>query len=256
MSSDNTRINLKHYIGKPFRSEAFAITASILLGLGGAVGVGVNVNNALEEAPDVTGTAQQEAAYQDMLSKINALDLQEAQVDIAQKQHEIGMLDGSLTGDAATESAQHIAEMRRNFELQGYGTLLDLFNHGAQGGEADISEAQFLELGKVFEDKISPVSDFGFKITEGTAAYLDDARTELGNDGKLTGSAINDAQQIQEYMSEAAGNPAGLGFGLGMLTFIGIFFSMLFAGAERLQDWGYEDKRVARRPKKQKGLKH
>lgn len=254
--ADNTRINLKHYIGKPFRSDAVAITASVLMGIGGGIGAGIGVNNALEEAPDVTGTAQQEAVYQDMIAQINALDLQEAQIDIAQKQHEIGVLDGSLTGEAVAASAQEIAEMRRNFELQGYGTLLDLFNHGAQGAEADISEAQFLELGKVFAEKIAPVSEFGFEITEATAAYLDDARQELGKDGKLTGSAINDAQQLQDYMSASAENPPALGFAAGMLTFIGLFFVMAFGGAERLQDWSYEDKRVARRPKKQKGLNH
>ena len=256
MSTDNTRINLKHYIGKPFRSDAFAVTASVFLGIGGGIGVGGNVYNALEEAPDMTGTVQQEAAFQDILSDINALDLQEAQIDIAQKQHDLNVLDGTLTGDAVAESAQHIAETRKSFELQSYGTLLDLFNHGTQGAEADISEAQFLELGKVFEEKIAPASDFGFKITKATAAYFDDARTELGKDGKLTGSNINDAQKIQDYMTESASNPPSLGFGAGLLTFMLICLSMLTAGMDRLQSWSYEDKRTARRPKKSKGINH
>ncbi|MBL1146805.1 MAG: hypothetical protein HND56_09865 [Pseudomonadota bacterium] len=254
--SENTRINLKHYIGKPFRSDAFAIVTAIALGIGGGTGIGVGLHNVLDTAPDLDGTAQQETAFQELSAEISAIGLEKAQIEIAQKQHELGVLKGTLTGDAATESADAVAQMQKDLALQSYGTLLDLFNHGTQGAEADVSEAQFVELAQAFEKTAGSTEAFGLELNADNAAYLDEARIEAAKDGELTGNPVADAQVIHANMKSSAENPEVLGGFAGMISGIGLMFLMLFAGMDRLQDWSYEDKRVARRPKKQKGLNH
>lgn len=254
--SDDTRINLKHYIGKPFRSDFFAIATAIALGVGGGTGIGIGLHNATDTAPDTDGTAQQEVAFQELSSEITALDLEKSQIEIAQKQHELNVLQGTLTGDAATESEQAVAEMRKDFALQSYGTLLDLINHGTQGAEADVSEAQFAELVQAFEKTAGSTEAFGLDLDANNAAYLDEARMEAAQEGELTGNPVTDAQVIHANMNSSAEGPEALGTIAGMLSGMALLFLTLFAGMDKLQDWSYESKRVARRPKKQKGLNH
>ena len=254
--ADNTRINLKHYIGKPFRSDAFAIITAVALGIGGGAGVGIGLHSALDDAPDTDGTAQQTAAFQELSSGIDALGLEKAQIEIAQKQHELGVLKGSLTGDAVQESEQAVSQMRKNFALQSYGTLLELFNHGTQSAEADISEAQFVELTQAFEKTAGSTEAFGLKLNANNAAYLDEARIKAAKDDALTGNPVADAQVIYANMKDSAETPESLGALAGMLSGVGLLFLALFACMGHLQEWSYEDKRVARRPKKQKTLNH
>ncbi|TNE28924.1 MAG: hypothetical protein EP349_07335 [Alphaproteobacteria bacterium] len=254
--ADDTRINLKHYIGKPFRSDAFAIITAIALGVGGGAGVGIGLHNATDTAPDMDGTAQQETAFQELSADISAIGLEKAQIEIAQKQHELNVLQGTLTGDAVTESTDAIAQMKKDLALQSYGTLLDLFNHGTQGAEADVSEAQFVELAQAFEENAGSTEAFGLKLTANNAAYLDEARVEAAKESKLTGNPVADAQTIYAKMNSSAENPEVLGTLVGTLSGIALLLLTLFAGMDKLQDWSYESKRVARRPKKQKGLNH
>jgi len=254
--TDKTKINLKHYIGKPFRSDTFAIITAVALGIGGGAGIGTSVHNATDTAPDLEGTAQQETVFQEMSSDISALGLEKSQIEIAQKQHELNVLNGTLSGDAIAESEHAVADMRKNFSLQSYGTLLDLFNHGTAGAEADVSEAQFITLAQAFEKTAGSTEAFGLTINANNAAYLDEARMEAAKDGELTGNPVADAQTIHANMKSFTEAPEVFGTLAGTLSGVGLVILTLFAGLGRLQDWGYEDKRVARRPKKQKGLNH
>lgn len=253
--ADNTGINLKHYIGRPFRSDAFAIVAAAAIGIGGGAGIGIGAHSLMDKAPDTDGTAQQTAAFQELSSGIDALGLEKAQIDIAQKQHELNVLNGTLSGDAIADSRQAVSQMRKDFALQSYGTLLDLMTHGVAGAEADISEAQFTALTETFEKTAGSAESFGLKIDANKAAYLDESRMKAAKDGKLTGNPVADTQVIYNNMSTSAEKPEVLGGLAGVVSGLALIFMTMF-GAERLQNWSYEDKRVARRPKKKKGLNH
>lgn len=256
MSSDNTRINLKHYIGKPFRNDAISLVTGAVIVIGGAVGTGMGIHAALDDAPDATGTALQETAYQEALGSINALDLQQTQLEIAQKQHDLNVLNGTLTGDAIAADERNLRKMNEDFAFESHRTLVGLFNAGEPGQEADISEQQFLELAKVFEDKVGSVDGFGLKIDADNAAYLDEARTDMAEDDDITGNPVIDAQTLSDKMESMSEDPAGLGAVGGFLAMIALLFAT-FGAYSKLEDWAWEDKRVERRrPKKTKGINH
>jgi hypothetical protein len=256
MSTDNTRINLKHYIGKPFRNDAVAFVTGAVVVLGGAIGTGIGIHSALDNAPDATGTALQETAYQEALGSINALDLKQTQIEIAQKQHDLNVLDGTLTGDAIAADERNLRKMNEDFAFESHRTLVGLFNAGVPGQEADISEQQFLELAKVFEEKIGTTEGFGLEINAESAAYLDEARMDMADDDEITGNPVIDAQRLSEKMTAAVGDNIGLSAlsGFGALLVIGL---LLIPIGGKLEDWSFESKRVERRrPKKSKGINH
>ncbi|MBL1146806.1 MAG: hypothetical protein HND56_09870 [Pseudomonadota bacterium] len=256
MSTDNTLINLKHYIGKPFRNDAVAFVTGAVVVLGGAIGTGIGIHSALDNAPDATGTALQETAYQEALGSINALDLKQTQIEIAQKQHDLNVLDGTLTGDAIAADERNLRKMNEDFAFESHRTLVGLFNAGEPGQEADISEQQFVELAKVFEDKIGGIEGSGLTIDADNAAYLDEARVDMAEDGDITGNPVIDAQTLSDKMESMSEDPAGLGVLGGFVTLIALLFASIGAYT-KLEDWSFESKRVERRrPKKTKGINH
>ncbi|TNE28922.1 MAG: hypothetical protein EP349_07325 [Alphaproteobacteria bacterium] len=257
MSSDNTRINPKHYIGRTFtRNDAVATISALIVMLGGAAGTGIGIHSALDKTPDTAGTALQETAYQEGLSSINALDLQQTQLEIAQKQHDLDVLNGTLTGDDIAADKRNLRKMNEDFAFESHRTLVGLFNAGVPGQEADISEQQFLELAKVFEEKIGTTEGFGLEINAESAAYLDEARADMADDDEITGNPVIDAQTLSDKMAGMNENPTGFGVlgAFGALLVIGL---MLIPIGGKLEDWAWEDKRVERRrPKKTKGINH
>lgn len=256
MSTDNTRINLKHYIGKPFRNDAVALVTGAVIVLGGAIGTGMGIHSALDSAPDATGTALQETAYQEALSSINALDLKQTQIEIAQKQHDLNVLDGTLTGDAVSTDERDLRKMNEDFAFESHRTLVGLFNAGEPGQDADISEQQFVELAKVFEDKIGGIEGSGLEIDADNAAYLDEARRDMAEDDEITGNPVIDAQTLSDKMASMSEDPTGLGVLGGFVTMIALLFASIGAFG-KLEDWSFESKRVERRrPKKSKGINH
>jgi len=257
MSTDNTRINPKHYIGEFFHdNDAVAIISALTIVLGGAIGTGISINSALEETPDAIGTAIQETAYQEALGSINALDLKQTQLEISQKQHDLDILNGTLTGDAVVAAERNLRKMGEDFAFESHRTLVGLFNAGEPGQDADISEQQFVELAKVFEEKIGTVDGFGLEINADNAAYLDEARVDMAEDGDITGNPVIDAQTLSDKMAKMSEDPAGLGVLGGFGALIALAF-LLIPVASKLEDWSYEDSRVERRrPKKTKGINH
>lgn len=257
MSTDNTRINPKHYIGRTFtQNEAVAVISALTLVIGGAIGTGWGIHSSLDKAPDTDGTALQETVYQEALGSINALDLKQTQLEISQKQHDLNVLNGTLTGDAVTEAERELRKMSEDFAFESHRTLVGLFNAGEPGEEADISEQQFVELTKVFEDKIGTVEGFGLKINADNAAYLDEARLDMAKDKEITGNPVIDAQTLSDKMNSMSENPAAISMlgGLGALLALAL---LLIPIGGKLDDWSYERKRVERRrPKKNKGINH
>jgi hypothetical protein len=257
MSTDNTRINPKHYIGRTFtQNEAVAVFSALTFVIGGAVGTGFGIHSSLDKAPDTEGTALQETVYQEVLGSINALDLQQTQLEIAHKQHDLDVLNGTLTGDAVAEAERNLRKASENFSFDSHRTLVGLFNAGEPGQEADISEQQFVELTKVFEDKIGTLEGFGLKFNTDNAAYLDEARADMAKDKEITGNPVIDAQTLSDKMSGMSDNPAGFSVLGGFGALLALAFLLIPIGS-KLEDWAYQGKRVERRrPKKPKTINH
>lgn len=249
MTDENTRINLKHYIGKPFRSSAMCLVTTFGLALAGGITVGGNVADNQTIAPDTDGTAQQEAAYQNVLNGITALEEGKTALEIAQKRHELGSLTGDLSGDALSASSREIGSMQRDFAFQGQSVLMDMLMHGTPGSEADISEAKVVELANLFTKKVGATSDFGVPLSVDKIAYLDEARQEMGKDG-FSNNPLKDVQTLNKKMSSEVSNVGDNSFLSGVGTFFGLML-MLAIGVTKLEHWGkYEPRRVPSRGKK------
>ncbi|TNE28921.1 MAG: hypothetical protein EP349_07320 [Alphaproteobacteria bacterium] len=254
MTDENTRINWKHYLGKPFRSNAMCIITTFGLAAAGGISVGTNIADDQTLTPDTEGTAQQEAAYQNILDGITALEEGKTALEIAQKRHELGSLTGDLSGDALNASSREIDDMQRNFAFQGQGVLMDMLMHGTAGNEADISEDKVVELANLFTKKVGATSDFGVPLSVDKIAYLDEARQEMGKDG-FSNNPVKDLQKLDSEMKSQLSSAGDTGFFSGVGTFFGLML-MLAIGVTKLEHWGkYEPRRVPARSKK-KAVKH
>lgn len=253
---DNTKINLKHYIGKPFKNDAVAISTAFALAFAGAAGTGIGTYNAMSVAPDDVGTERADEVYQNILGGIGALEAQQTEIEIAKNQLEIDRMQG-LSDEALREAQNNLGTLKTDFAFAGKNILLDMFLHGERGAEADISEQQFLELSQVFADRVGPTQDFGLEITRKTAANLDEARIALGERDGYTGNPIADARQLKEITSTKSANAEGAS----ILAGLGGFFAagvLGMIGAIKLNGWGHQPACTRRRekPKKQKQFNH
>jgi|TARA_R110002124_G_scaffold208383_4_gene374758 hypothetical protein len=254
MTDESTHINLKHYIGKPFRSGGVCLATIFGLALAGGITVGGNVTDNQTASPDTDGTAQQDAAYQNVLDGITALEEGKTALEIAQKRHELGSLTGDLSGDALNESSREIGNMQRNFSFQGQSVLMDMLTHGAAGSEADIAENKVVELANLFTEKVGSTSDFGVPLSVDKIAYLDEARQEMGKDG-FSNNPVKDLQKLDSEMKSQLSAAGDAGFFSGAGTFFGLML-MLAIGVTKLEHWGkYEPRRVPARAKK-KSVNH
>lgn len=249
MAEENTRINLKHYIGKPFRSSGFCIAATFGLAIAGGATVGSHVSENRLLAPDTDSTAQQETAYQNVLDGITALADGKTALEIAQKKHELGNLTGDLSGDALSRSSRDISAMQRDIAFQGQGVLMDLLMHGTAGSEADISERKVVELANIFTKKVGPTADFGLPLSVNKIAYLDEARQAMDKDG-FSANPLKDLRALDEKMSREVSEVTDTGLRSAMGTFLGLMVLCLI-GVTKLEKWGrYEPRRLPARSRK------
>lgn len=254
MSDDNTRINLKHYIGKPFRSGGICLASVFGVALTGAITVGINVAENMTVMPDTDGTAQQETAYQNILDGITALEEDKTALEIAQKKHELATLTGELSGDALSRSAGEISVQQRDFAFQGQSVLMDMLMHGTAGSEADISERKVVELANIFTKKVGPTSDFGVPLSVNKLAYLDEARQAMGKEG-FTANPLKDFQLLNKKMDDEVSSVGDTGLSYGFTTFF-VLMLLSLIGTTKLERWGrYEPRRVPVRQKK-KAVNH
>jgi len=253
--TDNTRINLKHYIGKPFRNEAVALVTGIGLALGGGIGSGFAIHSALDENVDTDGTVLQETAYQEALGSIQSLELQQNQLEIAKKQHEIDILTGELSGDDLSQNKRNLRLMSEDVAFESLRTLVGLFNAGEPGQEADISEQQFFELAQKFEESVGSTESFGLEIDVDNAAYFDEARIAMAEAGDVTGNPAIDAQTLSDKMSSMSENPSAFGV-LGGFGAMVLLILASIGGLGKLEDWSYESRRVERRRPKKNAMNH
>ena len=255
MTEENTRINLKHYIGKPFRSSGTCILTVFGIAIAGGITVGSNVSENQTLAPDAEGTPQQEAAYQNVLDGITALEDGKTALKIAQKKHELGSLTGDLSGDALSQSARDISAQQRDIAFQGSSVLMDMLMHGTAGSEADISEQKVVDLVNIFTEKVGPTADFGLSLSADKIAYLDETRQAMGKDG-FTANPLKDLHALDKKMTAQVSNAGDNGFLSGMGTFVGLMLLSIF-GVTKLERWGdYEPRRVPARRKKAKTINH
>jgi len=249
MADENTRINLKHYIAKPFRGDGFCLATTFGLAIAGAISVGFNIAEDQTLAPDAEGTVRQESAYQSVLNGITALEESKTTLEIAQKQYELSSLTGDLSGDDLAQSASDISGMQRDMAFQGQGVLMDMLMHGTTGAEADISEQKVVELANIFTEKVGPTADFGVSLSAGKIAYLDEARQSMGKDGFST-NPVKDLQKLDDTMKSQLSAPGDTGFLSGFGTFFALIISLAI-GVSKLQKWAhYEPRTVPARPKK------
>lgn len=255
MSEENTRINLKHYIGKPFRNGGICGLTAFGIAFAGAITVGVNVSDNQTLAPDAEGTEQQETAYQNVLDGITALEDGKTALKIAQKKHELGSLTGDLSGDALSQSARDISAQQRDIAFQGQSVLMDLLMHGTAGSEADISEQKVMELANIFTEKVGPTADYGLPLSVNKIAYLDEARQAMGKDG-FSANPLKDLQALDKKMTAQVSNVGDNGALSGVGAFFGLLLLSVF-GITKLERWGrYEPRRIPARPKKAKAINH
>lgn len=211
MADENTRINLKHYIGKPFRSDAFAILTALGVALGGGITVGSNVTD--NQTASLTRTAPHSKTLPIRTSWTVSPHWKKGKtaLKIAQKRHELGSLTGDLSGDALNESSREIGTMQRNFSFQGQSVLMDMLTHGAAGSEADIAENKVVELANLFTEKVGSTSDFGVPLSVDKIAYLDEARQAMGKDG-FSNNPVKDLQKLDSEMKSQLSAAGDAGF--------------------------------------------
>lgn len=257
MSSDNTKANWKYHVGNVLAGGEGRLLVTMIAGvLGTAAGAGLTVGNMMDTELDQVGTENQTALYQELSSDIQNLELTDTKIELAEKQHEINFLSGDMSAEAIAESAQNIADLKKSFAMESYGTLLDLYNSGQDGQEADLSEAQFLELHQMFNDKVADTDAMNMGMNKSMAAYLDEARIDMGEDGAYTGNPIADAQELQSRIKGMESNEFGAGFSVGMITFMLSLLFGMFKGEDVLRDMARQPKRVPRRRKSGGGLNH
>ena len=254
MSDKDTKINIKHYIGRAVDNTAGTVTAMIGLPVLVGLGVGFGLDSQIDTDMDNVGTEQQQVAYAELLEGINALDLEQAQIELSEKQLEISQMDGSLSGDALTQAQDDLDDLKRAFSINSQSTLLDIYMSGAPGQEADISEQQAWELTQVFSEKVMPPSDLGLEnINPETLAYLDESREDL----ETTGNFIGDADALNKSMFEKSQNEEALSIFGGVFSAIGLLMFLLFGEVIfKMGDWKYEDKRIPRRRKPKNSMNH
>jgi len=254
MSDKDTKINIKHYIGRAVDNTAVTVTSLIGLPVLVGLGVGFGLDSQINKEMDNVGTEQQQVAYAELSNNIHALDLKQAQIELSAKQLEINQMDGSLTGDALTQAQDDLQDLKRAFSINSQSTLLDIYMSGENGQEADISEQQAWELTQAFSEKVMPLSDLGLDhINPGTLAYLDEARQDI----ESTGNFIGDADALNQSMFEKSQNEEAVSVLGGVFSGIGLFMFLLFGEVIfRMGDWRYEDKRVPRRRKPKNSMNH
>ena len=254
MSDKDTKINIRHYIGRAADNTAVAVTASIGLPILVGLGVGFGLDSQIDRGMDNVGTEQQQVAYAELSNNINALDLEQAQIELTEKQLEIQQMDGSLSGDALTQAQDDLDDLKRTFSINSQSTLLDIYMSGETGQEADISEQQAWQLTQAFTEKVMPPSDLGLdNINKKTLAYLDEAREDMKTTGNFIGDAdalnksMFEKNQVEESISVLAGTLSGVG--LLMYLLLGeVIFGMGY--------WRHEEKRVPRRRKPKNSMNH
>lgn len=257
MSSDNTKASWKYHVGNVLAGgEGRRMLTMLAVMVGTAAGTGITVSNMMDTELDQVGTENQTAVYQELSSDIQALELAESKIGLAEKQHEINFLSGDMSAEALAESAQNIADLKKSFAMESYGTLLDLYNSGQDGQEADLSEAQFLELHQMFNDKVADTDAMNMSMNKSKASYLDEARIAMGEDEAYTGNPIADAQELQSRIQEMESGEFGAGFSVGMITFMLTMFFALFKGEDMLRDLARQPKRVPRRRRSGHNVNH
>ena len=257
MSSDNTKANWKYHVGNVLAGGEGRFIITMLAGIAGAAaGTGITVGNMMDTELDQVGTENQTAVYQELSGDIQALELAESKIGLAEKQHEINFLSGDMSAEALAESAQNVADLKKSFAMESYGTLLDLYNSGTAGQEADLSEAQFIELHQMFNDKVADTDAMNMGMNKSMAAYLDEARIDMGEDDAYTGNPIADAQELQSRIVSMESDEVGAGLAAGMIALFAALFFGMFKGEDVLRDMARQPKRVPRRRKSGGGLNH
>ncbi len=247
MENENTKVNIKHYIGKTVDNPFISIPAIILFSTTMTMSA---MNYVLDETPDNIGTENQTAEYSRITNAIKELGTYKAELEIKNLESQIAEAREQANSNETKNTSIDIDEMNKNFYFDSYRILNDIYTHGDVAKEADISEANVIKLTELFESIIAPVTDFGIdSITPENISNLDECRIELGNDGNDRNfmKQFKDVSDCTDDERKDKNDRAGA---TGALALIASAILSLF-GVLNMAEWKDEPSHI---PKKRKNI--
>ncbi|TVQ83272.1 MAG: hypothetical protein EA357_06360 [Micavibrio sp.] len=241
MANDNTRPNVKHYVGKTVNNYPAWIALSAMA-TGGLFTVLPNAMDTEQHALEHPGTAAQEEVvnfHETRLAELQAL------------RGEIGLLKAQAgLGD---ENTEQIGNLTSEFSRSAVTAYLDLYLHGATEDGPALSEENFDRLRSDFKQNVANPADFGFQKTIATG-YLDEAMAATRINTSSDGAKFEAVKDMNQKMAGEV-KDASLPYFLAVMGSMASTF-LLFLLCASAYSWREQPARVPRRKKPKSGFNH